>query len=165
MFILVVKLLLQVAQGRVWTGQQARERGLVDHIGGLWKALDVAVALLPPEERKPFAQAYRIDKVQEDTIFGIPKRALVPSMGTTKSTPTSVATVMAKSMEPMAICSDEGFYSGLIGTSADYVQSEIGKALMSFGLSPQFVLSMEGTGVFKSFERIAQSIAVMRSSN
>jgi len=31
-----------VAQGRVWTGHQARERGLVDEIGGLERALQLA---------------------------------------------------------------------------------------------------------------------------
>ena len=29
----------EVAQGRVWTGRQALERGLVDRVGGLWTAL------------------------------------------------------------------------------------------------------------------------------
>lgn len=32
----------EVAQGRVWTGRQAKDRGLVDHIGGLAKAVEVA---------------------------------------------------------------------------------------------------------------------------
>jgi protease IV len=32
----------EVAQGRVWTGQQARERGLVDSLGGLHEALHSA---------------------------------------------------------------------------------------------------------------------------
>jgi protease-4 len=31
-----------VAQGRVWTGRQARERGLVDELGGLDRALEIA---------------------------------------------------------------------------------------------------------------------------
>merc|ERR1711871_562484 len=35
--------LLEHAQGRVWTGKQAQNRGLVDEIGGLWKALSIAV--------------------------------------------------------------------------------------------------------------------------
>lgn len=30
-----------VAQGRVWTGLQAKDNGLVDHIGGLWRAVEV----------------------------------------------------------------------------------------------------------------------------
>ncbi len=32
----------QIAQGRVWTGQQARQNGLVDQLGGLWTAVAVA---------------------------------------------------------------------------------------------------------------------------
>merc|ERR1712003_373763 len=42
----------EVAQGRVWTGQDAHERGLVDHIGGMDKALSVAMELaeIPEEE-------------------------------------------------------------------------------------------------------------------
>ncbi|RME27012.1 MAG: signal peptide peptidase SppA [Deltaproteobacteria bacterium] len=35
-----------VAQGRVWTGEQALERGLVDELGGLEEAIDKAVELL-----------------------------------------------------------------------------------------------------------------------
>ncbi len=34
-----------VARGRVWTGRQARERGLVDAFGGLWEAVERAKAL------------------------------------------------------------------------------------------------------------------------
>lgn len=32
----------EVAQGRVWTGKEALERNLVDHIGGFWKAVELA---------------------------------------------------------------------------------------------------------------------------
>src|SRR6185295_7010950 len=38
-----------VAQGRVWTGQQARERGLVDALGGL----DTAVAIAKERAKIP----------------------------------------------------------------------------------------------------------------
>jgi protease-4 len=31
-----------IAQGRVWTGRQARDLGLVDDLGGLWKAVAIA---------------------------------------------------------------------------------------------------------------------------
>ncbi|HET6974484.1 MAG TPA: S49 family peptidase, partial [Pyrinomonadaceae bacterium] len=34
-----------IAQGRVWTGGQAKERGLVDEFGGLDKAIEVAKEL------------------------------------------------------------------------------------------------------------------------
>lgn len=32
----------EVAQGRVWTGKAALERGLVDAVGGFWRAIAVA---------------------------------------------------------------------------------------------------------------------------
>jgi protease-4 len=35
----------QLAQGRVWTGAQAKERGLVDRLGGLSEAIDVVKEL------------------------------------------------------------------------------------------------------------------------
>lgn len=34
----------KIAQGRVWTGSKAKELGLVDELGGLNKALDIAIA-------------------------------------------------------------------------------------------------------------------------
>ena len=42
----------EVAQGRVWTGQQARAIGLVDQLGGLYKAIEVAKqrARIPADE-------------------------------------------------------------------------------------------------------------------
>ena len=41
-----------LAQGRVWTGKQAKERGLVDELGGLEKAIAIAKSLakLPPDK-------------------------------------------------------------------------------------------------------------------
>ena len=36
---------MKVAQGRVWTGRQAMERGLVDSSGGLFAALDLVTRL------------------------------------------------------------------------------------------------------------------------
>jgi protease-4 len=41
-----------VAQGRVWTGRQARERGLVDALGGLDEAVRIAKerARIPADE-------------------------------------------------------------------------------------------------------------------
>jgi len=42
----------EVAQGRVWTGQQARQLGLVDELGGLYDAIALAKqrARIPAEE-------------------------------------------------------------------------------------------------------------------
>jgi protease-4 len=42
----------EIAQGRVWTGEQARQLGLVDELGGLYKAIDIAKqrARIPVDE-------------------------------------------------------------------------------------------------------------------
>lgn len=42
----------EVAQGRVWTGAQAKQLGLVDELGGLYKAIDLAKqrARIPADE-------------------------------------------------------------------------------------------------------------------
>jgi protease IV len=42
----------EVAQGRVWTGEQARQIGLIDEIGGLYTAIDMAKqrARIPADE-------------------------------------------------------------------------------------------------------------------
>jgi protease-4 len=46
---------LAVAEGRIWTGRQAKEKGLVDELGGLDKAVQLAkaAAKLPPTEEVP----------------------------------------------------------------------------------------------------------------
>ena len=38
------KIIEKIAEGRVWTGETAKELGLVDELGGIDKALDIAVA-------------------------------------------------------------------------------------------------------------------------
>ena len=46
----------EIARGRVWTGADAKERGLVDELGGLRVALDVArerAGLAPSDELDP----------------------------------------------------------------------------------------------------------------
>jgi protease-4 len=71
----------EIAQGRVWTGAQAKERGLVDELGGFARALEVAkeaaelapeqpVQLRPfPPDRSPLEQA--IDLLAGGGPFGI----------------------------------------------------------------------------------------------
>jgi protease-4 len=50
---------LEVAQGRVWTGAQAKERGLVDDLGGFADALivtrqEIGLEADAPIELRPF---------------------------------------------------------------------------------------------------------------
>ena len=51
--------MLEVAQGRVWTGAQAKERGLVDDLGGFADALavtrqEIGLEADAPIELRPF---------------------------------------------------------------------------------------------------------------
>jgi protease-4 len=66
-----------VGQGRVWTGEQARDRKLVDELGGLRQALDEARRLarlprdaplieLPPPDTTLLGRLLGIEGVQED---------------------------------------------------------------------------------------------------
>jgi len=82
----------EIAQGRVWTGKQAKERGLVDELGGLRQALilakteakldnvkDVPVVLFPP--RKSTLEAF-ISLAAEGALFmpTIDARALLQQL-------------------------------------------------------------------------------------
>jgi len=44
----------EIAKGRVWTGAQAKERGLVDELGGFMKAVEVAKTLAEIEDGDKF---------------------------------------------------------------------------------------------------------------
>ena len=50
----------EVAQGRVWTGAQAKERGLVDALGG------IDVAIKSAAKRANLGEAYRLDYVEPE---------------------------------------------------------------------------------------------------
>lgn len=68
-----------MAKGRVWTGKQAFHHGLVDHIGGVWKAIDIAVGLLSPQiQRKHFASGYKIQYLQPHHDFSSLLSSLPP---------------------------------------------------------------------------------------
>ncbi len=64
----------EVARGRVWTGEQAKARGLVDHLGGLYVAIDRAKALaeIEPDARVQLRTypAARSPFDQLQTMFG-----------------------------------------------------------------------------------------------
>lgn len=76
-----------VAQGRVWTGQQALERGLVDELGGLDAAINKARSLagLTPEEEIHIERFPRrktlIDQIVEDLEqASLPAEARLPGV-------------------------------------------------------------------------------------
>lgn len=55
-----------VARGRVWTGAQAKERGLVDRVGGLREAIDEACRLGGVSRGAPIAELPR----EDDSLLG-----------------------------------------------------------------------------------------------
>ncbi|HEV2620924.1 MAG TPA: signal peptide peptidase SppA [Frateuria sp.] len=69
-----------IAQGRVWTGRQALERGLVDQLGGLDAALDQAAALAR------LGKGYRVRYVEEPLgglqqfLLGVNQSAMVQAV-------------------------------------------------------------------------------------
>ena len=69
-----------IAQGRVWTGRQAKDLGLVDELGGLRRALEVA------KERAG------IDANQEITVVPFPRpRSFFETLNSELSAPFSAA--------------------------------------------------------------------------
>lgn len=50
----------QVAQGRVWSGRQAHDRGLIDQLGGLQDAIEAAAA------KAGLQEGYRVSYVERD---------------------------------------------------------------------------------------------------
>ena len=63
----------QVGQGRIWTGRQAKERGLVDELGGLSTAIAAAKKLagIPAEEDVTLV-VWPKRRSLWDTLFGRP---------------------------------------------------------------------------------------------
>jgi protease-4 len=79
-----------MAQGRVWTGVQAKERGLVDELGGFDKAVEVAkqLANIPEEtpvrrvvfpEPLPFIESF-FEQDNETTVKAEAEKALFETM-------------------------------------------------------------------------------------
>jgi len=64
-----------VAQGRVWTGQRAQERGLVDSLGGLEQALGRARALADLADGEGEARYYGLIRRPWERLLARPARA------------------------------------------------------------------------------------------
>jgi protease-4 len=116
---------LQVAQGRVWTGRQALQRGLVDHLGGLWTALQVADQLSRPNSTAPLQAptSFRVQTLREPRS-GFPSLSLLQSaiavmLGKragqlTKVRPDEVQAVCAQAGLPGVVTGHQGALQGTI---------------------------------------------------
>ena len=78
-----------VGQGRVWTGRQAMERGLIDTYGGIWEAVEQArqKAKIDPEDRL------------EIEVFPAYGFSIIPSLGA-PSLETQLGSLMKRSDRP-----------------------------------------------------------------
>lgn len=97
-----------LALGRVWTGRQALQRGLVDHVGGLWKALEVAARLANYAD----GRSLRMEAMQPwgwtSLLRRSPWREMVESQGKT------ALSLAAPADRVLAIGGEEVFSSGLV---------------------------------------------------
>lgn len=113
-----------IAQGRVWTGTQAKERGLVDEFGGLNRALEVA---------KELAQI-PADKSVRPVIFPAPKTFLEGLFGI--DTSDEAATAQAKQQQAAIAALPEDMRRALrVATLLGRIQRGEVLALMPFELT------------------------------
>jgi len=73
---------LEIARGRVWTGADAKERGLVDELGGFWTAVEDAKKLggIAPDARVAFK-----NYPTQQGLFGAVSRLLDDSSASLKA--------------------------------------------------------------------------------
>jgi protease-4 len=88
-----------VAQGRVWTGRQARERGLLDELGGLERAIDIA------RERAKLDASRPVDLVvypPRRSVYDLLSSSLIASGATSGRLDTLVGRPQARAIESAA---------------------------------------------------------------
>jgi protease-4 len=69
----------QIARGRVWTGAQAKELGLIDEVGGFYQAVDKAKALAGLSGQSVRLKAYRAETSPFEALqhaFGVSNSAI-----------------------------------------------------------------------------------------
>jgi ClpP class serine protease len=117
-----------VAQGRVWTGRQAKERGLVDHTGGLWKALHIAQELASITDKTKKGKAVRVQVMRSAGAGGLEGWLTERAKRSTGST---------IGPQVMALCAEEAMWSGLLGSES---QLGLNPTLQALGQSLSPVL-------------------------
>jgi protease IV len=70
-----------VGQGRVWTGEQAKEKGLVDELGGLRQALAYARKLAALPEQAPIIELPRMESSLIGRLLGVSGSAQATTSG------------------------------------------------------------------------------------
>lgn len=117
----------EVAQGRVWTGRQALNRGLVDRMGGMWAAIRAAAHLAELDTDRGLAVQTLVE----------PKGAL-PIPGVGRSAGVSLLS------DDMEYCVDDCVVNSDL-VSADSLG--VPPALRVFGLGPLAARALQKTGL------------------
>jgi hypothetical protein len=134
-----VSAMQEVAQGRVWTGRQALERGLVDEIGGLDKAL-LMVGILAESTVSPIAMKVALGSQIRVQTFREPKSGLPFPFGGGASLSAAGVSAGASAVgdDVMALCDESIACTGLVSPTL----LGVGGAIQSLGLSPSLAYSL-----------------------
>lgn len=81
----------QIAQGRVWTGRQAKQNGLVDQLGGLWTAVGIAKQ-----------RAHIADDEDVELVMFPPRRSFYEVVSEQLQGPAGRARIEATSLDALA---------------------------------------------------------------
>ncbi len=159
----------KVAQGRVWTGKQAKDVGLVDYNGGFWKAIKLATALA-------YQDAFAVSddsKLKEslkmaDALISQPKIEFVrppqPSPfsllfgGSTDAETTTLDTGLSEKSaldrSVMVMASSEVFQSGLVSPSSLGMNS----FFTDLGISPEVIATLSAQGYLEQVDNLIGSL-------
>ena len=158
----------EVAQGRVWTGRQALQRGLVDKIGGLHLALLLCSALAERSVTPIVAKKALGDTLRIQT-YAAPRSGFpLPGLGATASG--FLAGGMSSGSNDngnddrsgvMAICDEALASTGLVSTEL----LGIGPATASLGLSPALAYSLSHSSVGQVVEKTVSLLSAAKSSS
>ncbi len=134
-----------MAQGRVWTGKQAYDRDLVDHLGGLWKAIDITQQLVTTAEQnktssrvvKALKNKFHKDQpIKIQYLSGKSSAGGLRGLGLSSSSRRAppLSSLAGKSDQIFAVASEEVFYSGYADPKEHY--GELGEFSLKAGIHP-----------------------------
>lgn len=107
-----------VAQGRVWTGRQAKEIGLVDHLGGFEKALEVVKEKAGLKK----GEGVRLEEVKASRSF---RERLGEGMGTVVK---ADETILMSLTQPLAMSELDGSLSHVSPVTGFVLHALLGRA-------------------------------------
>lgn len=127
----------------MWTGRQALNIGLVDHIGGLWKALSIAAAMSDIPD-KWLKSGLRVQTLRDPSQGGLKLPFGASSISQSSSSVSSPLSGSYVTGSPLLLCDDSIVGSGLAGAES----LGMNPVTASMGIGPLFayVLNHSPTG-------------------